>query len=754
DRIEYHAEQLGRSVCQNFVTLNDIVQRYEELIRKRWIKKSTSQRRELLLEAWPNMPKDPEPNPWCLVPYINLENLTKAKPLLIFINARGRHAPWSFTGTEEHFYLLARMSPCAEKAFCKGTTIHFTRHPDPSTFGRVERIRNPHEHYRATEDYFEVCARTGIQILHLQDSILGFLVKCAKSLLHDMTVPQMLACAVQPEPQLSELLDGDIVGHTSFSHILMTAPFRGWHSLNFEKLQGYIAASLDMQQEHVWALHEDPSYLADTIQEYESHAPHKSSNTPGATWQNLSKKAYRNLIITVIVDEAYCMLAGWQELNTRFSAFDKLFREGISIHDQLHAVGEVEHIAEWMKDCLAKKIGDAYLFTPNIRRLMKRDLEDGSGLFVTPISSFTKAQDSMLRFFEAYQKPTKILNNTAILSYTLEGIDRLVQTHPECRAMLSGRLLSLLTDVSVLGECLRQINLWQRSPEVKSCDHSGCKYIYKTEGLENFLDWLQPLKDYSFPTNDIHPIQEKLYYPVHKRRTRESVNEMQKAEVNLDKFWASVNTMFKDKTGVAQHRIIRECLEGGGKMQRTEPWVDRDAPKVVKKKSLEYEYQPFSRMAHNRELQITGTFDRMAVEEKSKTKTRGITDQPFEGVDEDSPIANDCIPNQTPTTILVDQRTYKVFKTLFYTPTYETGDLPKAVKWNDFKRAMVRVGFAVEKLQGSAWQFSPGDAFIAERNIQFHEPHPENDIPYVMAKRFGRRLARVYGWRGDMFKLA
>jgi hypothetical protein len=100
------------------------------------------------------------------------------------------------------------------------------------------------------------------------------------------------------------------------------------------------------------------------------------------------------------------------------------------------------------------------------------------------------------------------------------------------------------------------------------------------------------------------------------------------------------------------------------------------------------------------------------------------------------------------------QRTQKVFKTIFYTPTSEAGDLPKSVKWAEFKRAMARVGFAVEKLQGSAWQFTPGETSNAERNIQFHEPHPDSDVPYVMAKRFGRRLGRVYGWSTATFKLA
>jgi hypothetical protein len=58
---------------------------------------------------------------------------------------------------------------------------------------------------------------------------------------------------------------------------------------------------------------------------------------------------------------------------------------------------------------------------------------------------------------------------------------------------------------------------------------------------------------------------------------------------------------------------------------------------------------------------------------------------------------------------------------------------------------MVRLGFSSEKLQGSAWQFTPGGDLGTNHGIHFHEPHPDSDIPYTMARQFGRRLRRVYG---------
>lgn len=53
-------------------------------------------------------------------------------------------------------------------------------------------------------------------------------------------------------------------------------------------------------------------------------------------------------------------------------------------------------------------------------------------------------------------------------------------------------------------------------------------------------------------------------------------------------------------------------------------------------------------------------------------------------------------------------------KALFFVATSKEGDLPKAVKWDEFMRAMVHLGSSAEKLQGSAWQFSPNGTLSTE----------------------------------------
>jgi hypothetical protein len=136
---------------------------------------------------------------------------------------------------------------------------------------------------------------------------------------------------------------------------------------------------------------------------------------------------------------------------------------------------------------------------------------------------------------------------------------------------------------------------------------------------------------------------------------------------------------------------------------------------------------------------------------KTKKKTRGI------------PVNNDNLPlgpneavagdvvDPHSTSLTVDKRAYKVFNALFRSPN--SPDQPGEIPWPDFLHAMVSVGFNAEKLQGSSWHFTPRDLDVG-RSIQFYEPHPGNKLPFTWARRYGRRLARAYGWDSEMSTLA
>jgi hypothetical protein len=624
--------------------------------------------------------------------------------------------------------------------------IEFTRIPDPTSYGRIVDIKASDGTPPAGDQSFRVCSRKGIFALHIQERIVRFLCACAKFILPDISRETIMASPVAEEPLMSNLIDAKQGSESSFSSGLMTAPYRGWHRRNFAKLRGHVTATLDKQKEHLWLLHEDPDYMADTLREYEDHV-HPSvkvnlSTIPG-------KRAFQTHIVRCMAMESYCTLARWDELDRRFSDCDKIFEDDDSIHDQIHAIGAVERIAKGLQTYLASELAVATRTAPNIRNLVKFTHDASTKMTkIKGRDNLSATQTQLMHIYEEFADLDSILKRPVALSFLLESIDLVLRSHSDCQTMVSARVLSLLTDLSIVADCLVQIKLWRMSPAVQTCRHEDCNYQLDLPEYTQFMEWAYQVNQIPLAPQHLYPYQVKLYYPAHKRPTRDHIEAMRRAESNLDRFWGDFDLLVEKKTGHARHSVIHNCLAGAP--HRTKPW---DEPEISNKETPP-SYEPFSNMDHDRALQVTGCFDKMSIEERTKTKTRG-TPAPNAATAQNLAVEQPkSMPTSVRKTFKVDPRTHKVFKTIFYTSTMETGDLPKSIKWDEFKRAMTRLGFVVENMQGAAWQFTPGDANGADRNIQFHMPHPVSDLPYIMAKRFGRRLGRVYGWSADTFKLA
>ena len=256
------------------------------------------------------------------------------------------------------------------------------------------------------------------------------------------------------------------------------------------------------------------------------------------------------------------------------------------------------------------------------------------------------------------------------------------------------------------------------------------------------------------------PSEDKYYYPVDKRRTRENVEAMRTAERNLDSFWSAVDDNLKRTAGERLNgTALTKLLSQPRILQRTPEWIEVQATGSDRGKGVQQEAEvirkPLSELYFDMEYRTERTVDHRSCENqfpKSKPKNRGVPlhAQPNGQDAQPGDVPPGSFPDVQPT-FAVDARALKVFRTLFYTPSI-TGT-PGEVAWTDFLHSMVSTGFVPEKLYGSIWQFSPTKLDV-ERSIQFHEPHPSGKIPYMNARRIGRRLERAYGWFWSMFTLA
>jgi len=149
-------------------------------------------------------------------------------------------------------------------------------------------------------------------------------------------------------------------------------------------------------------------------------------------------------------------------------------------------------------------------------------------------------------------------------------------------------------------------------------------------------------------------------------------------------------------------------------------------------------------------LQLRGSHKRqISVQEATSTtmESKDSNDSTANGLDSarTDPTATTILEKSTFT---VDKRAKKTFSVLSYTPSLN--DTPGDTTWTDFVHAMLSTGFVVEKLYASIWHFTPPRSVPGE-SIQFHAPHAGDKIRYHVARLFGRRLHRAYGWSENMF---
>ncbi|GES61295.1 hypothetical protein ATEIFO6365_0006075400 [Aspergillus terreus] len=187
---------------------------------------------------------------------------------------------------------------------------------------------------------------------------------------------------------------------------------------------------------------------------------------------------------------------------------------------------------------------------------------------------------------------------------------------------------------------------------------------------------------------------------------------------NLDAFWAAIEQAMLRKMVDLRGTAVRKLLSQPRILQHTPEWVETTptASAQVKKgeADLKASYKPLSTIYSD----LPSTKIEVA---QPKAKANPIDPEP---------------------SFPVDTRALEVFRTIFFNPAVTS--TPGEIPWNDFLHAMTSVGNTVMKLYGSVWQFQPTKLDV-ERSIQFHEPHPRGEIPFTIARRYGRRLHRAYG---------
>ena len=552
-------------------------------------------------------------------------------------------------------------------------------------------------------------------------------------------------------------------------------PYRLPARLDLDRIEALLQAKVSAAEDHVWALREDPSYFAEQLGKIKEHRQEMIKDRNGDVHPTLRPSRHGLFwarIIGTAVFEAYTELEVYAELH-------RLSKELQTLHAKYaSSISPTKPLPEEFQAALLKfrhyiyqsakgpltqlKLG--VVASPPWRKHFVREPPvdaDSSRILVVMKSGvkMNKTETQLLWLLRILWEDDKQLFLIG-MPLVLDELERLLQTDPEAKQLVSAHIAQAIGNLSILSQCMTQLSLyqpWARSFESGLVDaEAGIKKEYEEQTRllakiksalhENSLTRAARLGE---------PSGSKFSYPSDKRRTKETTDALIQAERNLDVFWATIDQLLYNGCGSLDGTAVGRLLSQHRPLQRTPEWIEDPAANKTRggqpaHVDLDPIYKPLSTLYFEDSRAKPEDSGHTPAAPKAKTKTRGAASQETTETIAAAP-SRHAESGPKPAPISVDARALKVFRTLFFDPNVTSS--PGEVSWNDFLYAMTSTGvFAAEKLYGSVWQFQRVDG-VDQSRIQFHEPHPHGKIPFVVARRHGRRLNRNYGWAGDLFVL-
>ncbi|KAF8857356.1 hypothetical protein BDZ45DRAFT_674760 [Acephala macrosclerotiorum] len=768
EEAQREARERSTKVLSGWNTLQQILERHEEVLRKRWLKKTKSQRTSIVLRAWPKMSAGHRPDYTALMkegqhkgqgtkfreaylwPYMNVEDLVKGKSLLLFLNSRGRNPPHMFAHADFDAGRLGHVSGAVMPAFLNLHTM-LLEGESVETYGRLISWDNDEDAMMKCVSGIAHQPGTGLMVLEIQEKNFQFLIECCRAILHDHDQDTLISKAdIKPEP--APLSDSS--EYPTLAMMAAEAPYRVPAQVNFLHLKALIAARRASAEDHIRALREDPGYFAETLADWSEHRQEKLLDTNGARHPVLDTPLFWQRVIGNVLMDAYGAREVWDMLHGHIDRLVSLLEkhsDNITPKETLPAE-YIKALLTFRYDLgqaskgLISLLKTGFPASPPMRQSFVGEPHISGSTMIRVMSRGGSDQSTgrMLWLFNTLWTDSQL--QLVGLPGLMDEIEYFVQSGPKEKAMLSPWTARELSDLGLVARALHELEIYQ--PWAAGFDH-----VWATEyGADIEADFPRRFSAFAETERNLKeaslvkalaqygaPGDGRFFYPSDKRRTKQTTESMRQAESNLDLFWDTVDEHYLRKTGRTFDRNV-----GFRQLDRTPEWVESiKEQKSVPKQSSGDLHKPLSGLRLDSPDRPTKF---VPPEQKTKPKTRGST---HDVLDNTPDITPQKIPDRQPTFTLKN-RAYKVFKTLFFNPSQS--DLPGEIPWADFLFAMASTGFAPEKLYGSVWQFTP-TALDVERSIQFHEPHPVGKIPFRNARRIGRRLARAYGWHGRMFVL-
>ncbi|GAB7338033.1 hypothetical protein MBLNU457_4402t1 [Dothideomycetes sp. NU457] len=734
-----------------------------------------------------------------LFPYINLEDLTKPKTLLVFLHTRGRNQPWKFALVDRY--------PDHSKALLKPddkirSRMYLLHRETPEKYGRILKVREDDTAAKYLEERSELVidGTEGLQVLKVQSRILDFLLRCCHLILKD----QKLEVADLERAPCSAAIPVEWPQSCSLTDLAVQAPYSLPQNIQLDRLSDLANSRFDFASDHVWTLRENPGYFAESLLDWGEHLNAHIRDEAGRPSPLLDDPKCYSWHATAMIIDAYGSALSWAKVVNILQMLTKTHENWRPQLDPTKPLGNVIEMAMCMLDALTKSMMEVQLDLLDAGFRSSPLLRDGyrmgkNGKLRIVVDSLNISKSERQMRLRIHKLLTMLFWVDNKERHGLGNIVEEIQTILDSTSdrLVGSWVAERFTDIAMLVEFQRQINrlepwatVW-RSKDLLDHQktHPGCRNCPvigdpTSHTLAKVAKAIHDTKtSVAFKTAD----PANFRYP--SRNTSSTNAQIRLCEAKLDRFWRTVDKSlvqgYKTTTNGQYCPISHPAISDAyRKIQRTPLWVEPELPKpkIDQDPSIPYE----SSLPTSLNLAAEQTSQKadvlLALPIRRKVKTQGIANAPESLVKVKSPEQVNVL---NPVRIGVSVRALRTFRALFHVSVADKG--AGEIPWNDFLYAMAEVGFKVEKLMGSSWMFSPPASLkdtrkSAEKSvedldsnkenikdgtvdqtvatpavtsslkpIQFHEPHPASKVGMWVARKMGRRLTGAYGWDGETF---
>lgn len=778
------AKTFSHDIFSDWTQLNAMLKRFKALIRKRWLKKSAKQRREILLAVQPTMPLVHRPdfegfrnlsNPrlsrkiTCnaeghLTPFINLEDLSQGHNLLLFVQSRGRSMPKLFASIDAanaHLGPGWLMTPEPDGiAMLLDVGVPMQA---PCKYGMLVPVSKLPPSVGVVHSYDPI---SGLLVLEIQRNIYGFLLRCVQQILHD--IPQADYKLAPHLPSPGPLVNAPGVWETASMQTLQADYCTPQEKASISRLSLLIDGRRLAAEDHLSSLREDPGYFLEHLREWREHCWSAKADMQTAD--------YWCAVAGEVTAKALDALHTWSWLaqivknmqpidvqlgrtisdGTRLDPRDEIYWEVVDFTISMM----IERTMEHLKCNLPRSSGLRQDMRPHKHGSCKTACTNGAeyGWHIR-----YGAPNAVKRICKIFHMLAGLDSNQLHLHGfrpVVQEAHHMLENDNEVSQLIDDWLMSDFLELAVLAdlrECIGIFLPYSRSWQEANPTETGWVHVLLSGFRGNSNHLMESARNACFDIKswDV-PTDGRFYYPSDKRRTAETVPQLQRAERNLKNWWSNLRFYMKPY-GIRldvflTHHLAKNPLD----VYSTPDWeVQATAP--TSKQALSGDPQH-----HFPVISPNGNENKkteIEPEKKTKHKTHGAgsagaTASPTLLPENIDPTTVDRIP------ILIPRRAFKVMSALLPSPS-TISKAPREVSWDDFLHALNAIGFMPEKLYGSVWVFKPlpeGEGLVSvERSIQFHEPkgvRRGGKIDLIIVRQFGDRLKRAFGWDGETFACA